>query len=198
MRRTGPGGPPARPSGLAAERLGDEPVDLGRDIGCDRVRAIGADRRRRRIAVGRRDRADGRRSTAAPRTSRRCRGRASTRPRSSAPRTPSRRPRAAIASVAIEAGSSPASGAAWAMVAETRSASRATGILNTKTSPPRAIAERRMASSTARSVVITKRVIDGSVTVTGPPAATWRANSSSAEPREPSTLPKRTLANVVR
>ena len=55
-----------------------------------------------------------------------------------------------------------------------------------------------MARSTARSVVITKRVIDGSVTVTGPPAATCLANNSSAEPREPRTFPNRTLANVVR
>ena len=73
----------------------------------------------------------------------------------------------------------------------------ATGILNTKTSPPGAWPAALIASSTARSVVITKRVIVGSVTVTGPPAATWRANSSSAEPREPRTLPKRTLAKVV-
>ena len=72
-----------------------------------------------------------------------------------------------------------------------------TGILKTKTSPPRAISAARIASSTARSVDITKRVIAGSVTVTGPPAAIWRKNSSSAEPRDPRTLPKRTLANRV-
>ena len=44
---------------------------------------------------------------------------------------------------------------------------------------------------------LTKRVMAGSVTVTGPPSAIWRANTSSAEPRDPSTFPKRTLANTV-
>jgi len=69
--------------------------------------------------------------------------------------------------------------------------------LNTNTSPPRAIWAARIASSTARSVLITNRVIVGSVTVTGPPAAIWRKKSSRAEPRDPRTFPKRTLANVV-
>ena len=99
--------------------------------------------------------------------------------------------------MAIEAGSRPFRGATTSIVAATRSASVATGILNTNTSPPRAWPAAWSASSTARSVVITKRVIVASVTVTGPPASTWRANSSSAEPRDPSTLPKRTLAKVV-
>ena len=96
------------------------------------------------------------------------------------------------------AGSRPCIGAATAMVAATRSASRAAGILKTKTSPPRATSAAISASSTARPVVMTNRVMVGSVTVTGPPAATCRANNSSAEPRDARTLPKRTLAKVVR
>ena len=99
--------------------------------------------------------------------------------------------------MAIEAGSRPLRAATTSIVAATRSASVATGILNTNTSPPRAWLAAWRASSTARSVVITKRVMVGSVTVTGPPASTWRANSSTAEPREPRTLPKRTLAKIV-
>ena len=45
---------------------------------------------------------------------------------------------------------------------------------------------------------ITKRVISGSVTVTGPPAAICSRKRGSTEPREPSTLPKRTELNRVR
>src|SRR5579859_6343400 len=40
-------------------------------------------------------------------------------------------------------------------------------------------------------------VISGSVTVKGPPAASWRWNSGTTEPVEPSTLPKRTVTKQV-
>ena len=45
---------------------------------------------------------------------------------------------------------------------------------------------------TASSVLMKKRVMRGSVTVTGPPAAIWRWNVGITLPRLPSTLPKRT------
>ena len=45
-----------RPVGLVAERLGDQPIDLGRRHRLDRVGSVGADRRSRRVAIGRRDR----------------------------------------------------------------------------------------------------------------------------------------------
>ena len=105
--------------------------------------------------------------------------------------------RGSISRVEIAPGSSPWAGATTAIDAATRSDRRATGILKTKTSPPRASPAARIASSTARFVLITNRVIAGSVTVTGPPAAIWRKKSSSAEPREPRTFPNRTLAKVV-
>jgi hypothetical protein len=38
-----------------------------------------------------------------------------------------------------------------------------------------------------------KRATSGSVTVSGPPAASCRANSGTTDPVEPSTLPKRTV-----
>ena len=52
----------------------------------------------------------------------------------------------------------------------------------------------------AENVMLTARgpvAIDWLSAVTGPPAAICRKKSSSAEPREPRTFPKRTLANVV-
>ena len=42
-----------------------------------------------------------------------------------------------------------------------------------------------------------KRVISGSVTVTGPPAAIWRRKIGTTEPEDPSTLPKRTAQKAV-
>ena len=45
---------------------------------------------------------------------------------------------------------------------------------------------------TASSVLMKKRVIRVSVTVTGPPASIWRWKVGITLPRLPSTLPKRT------
>ena len=47
-------------------------------------------------------------------------------------------------------------------------------------------------------MVMTKRVMRSSVTVTGPPAAIWRQKSGTTEPREPATLPKRVQVKSVR
>ena len=49
-----------------------------------------------------------------------------------------------------------------------------------------------MTSWTASGIVMKKRVISGSVTVTGPPSAIWRRKIGTTEPEEPSTLPNRT------
>ncbi len=65
------------------------------------------------------------------------------------------------------------------------------------TSPPRASEPERMTSWTASGIVMKKRVISGSVTVTGPPAAIWRRKIGTTEPEEPSTLPKRTAQKAV-
>ena len=54
-----------------------------------------------------------------------------------------------------------------------------------------------MTSWTASGIVMKNRVISGSVTVTGPPAAIWRRKIGTTEPEEPSTLPKRTAQNAV-
>ena len=54
-----------------------------------------------------------------------------------------------------------------------------------------------MTSCTASGIVMKKRVISGSVTVTGPPAAIWRRKIGTTEPDEPSTLPNRTAVNAV-
>ena len=40
-------------------------------------------------------------------------------------------------------------------------------------------------------------VISGWVTVTGPPCSIWRRKIGTTEPEDPSTLPNRTLTNLV-
>ncbi len=63
------------------------------------------------------------------------------------------------------------------------------------TSPPEpgsASADACSTSCTASSIDMKKRVIRGSVTVTGPPASIWRMNVGTTLPRLPSTLPNRT------
>ena len=67
-------------------------------------------------------------------------------------------------------------------------------ISSTNTSPPCASEPARITSCTASGIVMKKRVMSGSVTVTGPPAAIWRRKIGTTEPEEPSTLPKRTAA----
>lgn len=64
-------------------------------------------------------------------------------------------------------------------------------IRETKTSPPRASSTLSSTRFTASRVFITKRVMSGSVTVTGPPAAICRRKSGKTEPCDPSTLPNR-------
>ena len=49
-----------------------------------------------------------------------------------------------------------------------------------------------MTSWTASGIVMKKRVMSGSVTVTGPPASIWRRKIGTTEPDELRTLPKRT------
>ena len=70
-------------------------------------------------------------------------------------------------------------------------------ISSTNTSPPCASEPERITSCTASGIVMKKRVISGSVTVTGPPAAIWRRKIGTTEPEEPSTLPNRTAVNAV-
>ncbi len=53
-------------------------------------------------------------------------------------------------------------------------------------------------SDTAWCCVIMKRVMLGSVTVTGPPFSICLRNSGMTEPREPITLPNLTDAKTVR
>jgi hypothetical protein len=70
-------------------------------------------------------------------------------------------------------------------------------ISSANTSPPCASEPERMTSCTASGIVMKNRVISGSVTVTGPPAAIWRRKIGTTEPEEPSTLPNRTAQNAV-
>ena len=58
-------------------------------------------------------------------------------------------------------------------------------------------AEAWRTSSTASRTVMKYRSIWGWVTVSGPPAASWRWNSGTTDPVEPSTLPKRTVTKRV-
>ena len=68
-------------------------------------------------------------------------------------------------------------------------------ISSTYTSPLRSGSEpARITSCTASGIVMKYRVIRGSVTVTGPPAAIWRRKIGTTEPDDPSTLPNRTVA----
>ena len=55
----------------------------------------------------------------------------------------------------------------------------------------------RMMSCTASGIVMKKRVMRSSVTVTGPPRAIWRRKIGTTDPEEPRTLPKRTLTYFV-
>ena len=70
-------------------------------------------------------------------------------------------------------------------------------ISSVKTSPPRARAPACSTSWTASSTLMKYRVISGSVTVTGPPAAIWLRNVGTTDPRLPSTLPNRTAHRIV-
>jgi len=70
-------------------------------------------------------------------------------------------------------------------------------ISSTNTSPPCASEPDLITSCTASGIVMKNRVMSGSVTVTGPPAAIWRRKIGTTDPEEPSTLPKRTAANAV-
>ena len=70
-------------------------------------------------------------------------------------------------------------------------------ISSTKTSPPCEREPERITSWTASGMVMKNRVISGSVTVTGPPAAIWRRKIGTTEPDEPSTLPNRTAVKAV-
>ena len=65
-------------------------------------------------------------------------------------------------------------------------------ISSTNTSPPWASEPARITSCTASGIVMKKRVMSGSVTVTGPPASIWRRKIGTTEPEELRTLPKRT------
>src|SRR5712691_2595375 len=58
-------------------------------------------------------------------------------------------------------------------------------------------AEASSTSSTASRTVMKNRLASGCVTVSGPPAASWRAKSGTTEPLDPSTLPNRTVTNRV-
>ncbi len=71
-------------------------------------------------------------------------------------------------------------------------------ISSTNTSPLPSLSDpARMISWTASGTVMKYRVMRGSVTVTGPPAAIWRRKIGTTEPEEPRTLPKRTVAYFV-
>ena len=61
-----------------------------------------------------------------------------------------------------------------------------------KISPPPARVDACSTSCTDSRTLMKKRVMRGSVTVTGPPSEICRANVGMTLPRLPSTLPKRT------
>ena len=65
-------------------------------------------------------------------------------------------------------------------------------IWSASTSWPSGVAAAWSTRRTASSVLMNQRVIRGSVTVTGPPAAIWRWKVGITLPRLPSTLPNRT------
>ena len=68
-----------------------------------------------------------------------------------------------------------------------------TPISSMKISPPSDRTDAWSTSCTASSTLMKNRVIRGSVTVTGPPWAIWRAKVGITLPRLPRTLPKRTV-----
>ncbi len=72
-----------------------------------------------------------------------------------------------------------------------------TGIFVMNTHPPRAICAEFMTSLTACSILMIKRVIFGSVSVTGPPFLICSLNIGITDPFEPSTLSNRVDANNV-
>ena len=67
----------------------------------------------------------------------------------------------------------------------------------TRIRPRPPIAPAWITSATASGIVMKKRVISASVTVTGPPRSIWRRKSGITLPAELSTLPKRTATNFV-
>ena len=68
---------------------------------------------------------------------------------------------------------------------------------STKIWPRPPIAPAWITSAAASGIVMKKRVISASVTVTGPPRSIWRRKSGITEPVESSTLPKRTATKRV-
>ena len=66
-----------------------------------------------------------------------------------------------------------------------------------KISPPLAYAPACKTSETASGMVMKYRIMLGSVTVTGPPAAICLRNKGMTEPLLPSTLPNLTATNLV-
>ncbi len=65
----------------------------------------------------------------------------------------------------------------------------AAGARGTIVSPARAVRSAAKTVSTATSRLSRKRVISGTVTVTGPPRAIWSRKSGMTDPREASTFP---------
>ena len=68
---------------------------------------------------------------------------------------------------------------------------------STRMRPRPPIAPAWITSATASGIVMKKRVISASVTVTGPPRSIWRRKSGITLPVELSTLPKRTATKRV-
>ena len=72
-----------------------------------------------------------------------------------------------------------------------KSAIRIASILVIRTSPGLASTADSMTSRTASSNDMMKRVMPGSLSVTGPPLRLWCRKIGTTDPREPRTLPKR-------
>ena len=70
-------------------------------------------------------------------------------------------------------------------------------ISNTKISPPLPFVPASKTSLQASGISMKKRIILGSVTVTGPPARICFSKRGMTEPLEPKTLPKRVVTNWV-
>ncbi len=64
---------------------------------------------------------------------------------------------------------------------------------STITSPSEPMAADCSTSWQASGMSMKNRSTSGCVTVTGPPRAIWAVKAGTTDPREPSTLPKRTL-----
>ena len=67
----------------------------------------------------------------------------------------------------------------------------------TNVSPPRPMAAAWITNCAASGIIMKKRVMSGWVTVTGPPRRICSSNVGTTLPLLPSTLPKRTMTNVV-